>query len=591
MRQVRPRAAIVRLALTVIVAACTSGPTASDEAAPTIPPASASGLTPAAPAPGSLPAPSPTVSAPPGAASGACDWAVRVDPAAAIARTPTSSAGWWRNRVFYEAFVRSFSDSDGDGIGDLRGLTARLDYLNDGDAATTSDLGVTGLWLMPVMPSPSYHGYDVTDYGSINPDYGSLADLRTLVAAAHARGIAVILDMPFNHTSSEHAWFLDAQKPGSPHDDWYVWADSPQGANWYPKGTRYYYGNFGPDFPDLNLRNRAVTTEIERDAEFWLSEVGVDGFRLDAAKHLIEDGPVTQNTPATHAWLHDFRTAIEARHPGALALGEVFDTPAVSASYVPGSLDLSFDFGLAGVYVATAATASGNALGRALARVTGLYAQGAFGAFLTNHDQDRVASQLGGDPAKLHLAAGLLLTGPGVPFVYYGEEIGMSGAKPDEQIRTPMRWDRSSPGAGFTGGTPWEPLSGDAPDVSVAAETSDPCSLLSWYRDLIALRSTHPAFSSANYATVASAPDAILAELRWTAAETLLVIANTGKSPINDAVLRLAKGPLKSGAAARGILGAGSPVAPVVNAGGGFDAYRPLDTLPPFSVSVIAMGS
>jgi alpha-amylase len=515
---------------------------------------------------------------------------VAASPGVPTNRVPTSSPGWWRDRVFYEAFVRSFSDSDGNGIGDLRDLTAKLDYLNDGDPATASDLGVTGLWLMPVMPSPSYHGYDVTDYRGVSPDYGSLDDLRALVAAAHQRGIAVILDMPFNHTSSQHPWFIDAQKPGSTHDDWYVWADSPQGANWFQNGSRYYYANFGPDFPDLNLRNPTVTAEVTDIATFWLRDVGVEGFRLDAAKHLVEDGPVTQNTPETKDWLHDFRISIEDADPGALALGEVWDTPAISSSYVPDALDLSFDFGLAGVYVATAGSASGNALGRSLTKVTGLYSQGAFGSFLTNHDMDRVASQLAGNPAKLHLAAGLLLAGPGVPFVYYGEEIGMGGAKPDEQIRTPMRWDGSSPAAGFSNGTPWEPLSADPATINVATESADPCSLLSWYRALIHLRAAHPALSSPDYSTVTSSPDALVAELRSTADETVLVVANTGGTSVTDAALSLAAGPLEPGATATLLLGAGALASPTVNASGGFSGYRPFATLPPYSVSIVVLG-
>jgi glycosidase len=443
---------------------------------------------------------------------------------------------------------------------------------------------------MPVMPSPSYHGYDVTDYRNVNADYGSLGDLRALVAAAHQRGIAVILDMPFNHTSSRHPWFIDAQTPGSSHDDWYVWADSPQGANWFQDGSRYYYANFGAEFPDLNLRNPMVTAEITDTARFWLRDVGVDGFRLDAAKELIEDGPVTQNTPETHAWLHDFRISIEDADPGALALGEVWDTPAISSSYVPDALDLSFDFGLAGVFVATAGSASGNALGRSLAKVTGLYADGAFGSFLTNHDMDRVASQLGSDPAKLHLAAGLLLTGPGVPFVYYGEEIGMSGPKPDEQIRTPMRWDGSSPGAGFSTGTPWEPLSADPASVNVATESADPCSLLSWYRDLIQLRAAHPALSSPDYTTVTSSPDALVAELRTTQEETVLVVANTGGTAVTNTRLSLTTGLLKAGVTATLLLGTGTPASPTIDATGGFSSYQPFRTLPPYSVSIISLG-
>ena len=187
----------------------------------------------------------------------ACPAALATGPA------PLGQPGWWADRVFYEVFVRSFADSNGDGNGDLRGLIAHLDYLNDGNPATTTDLGVTGLWLMPILPSPSYHGYDATSFASVNPDYGSLADLRELVRDAHQRGIAVILDMPFNHTSDQDPWFRDSLTPGSAHADWYVWSDSPGGSNWYPSGHRFYYAAFGANMPDLNYRDPAVTAAID----------------------------------------------------------------------------------------------------------------------------------------------------------------------------------------------------------------------------------------------------------------------------------------------------------------------------------------
>ena len=161
----------------------------------------------------------------------------------------TVGAGWWEDRVFYEVFVRSFADSDGDGVGDLKGLIGRLDYLNDGDPETHTDLGVTGLWLMPTFPSPSYHGYDVTDFRSVNPDYGSLRDMRALVAAAHERGIAVLLDLPINHTSDRHPWFVDSASGGAAHADWYVWSTQPGAGNWHRLGSRLYYGAFGAGFP------------------------------------------------------------------------------------------------------------------------------------------------------------------------------------------------------------------------------------------------------------------------------------------------------------------------------------------------------
>ena len=501
--------------------------------------------------------------------------------------------GWWANRVFYEAFVRSFADSNGDGTGDLKGLTARLDYLNDGNPATGTDLGVTGLWLMPINPSPSYHGYDVTDYNSVNPDYGSLADLRALVSAAHQRGIAVILDMPFNHTSSQDPWFIDSQRAGSSHADWYVWAGQPGGSNWFPSGKRFYYAAFGPDLPDLNYRTPAVTSAIEATARFWLGDVGVDGFRIDAAKYLVEDGSVDQNTPETHAWLRAFKAGLAASDPGKLLLGEVWDTSPTSASYVPNDLDMTFDFGLSGAYVGAANGGQAWGLAGIMSKVVGLYPAAGFGTFLTNHDMDRAATQLGGDPARERLAAGLLLTGPGVPFIYYGEEIGMTGAKPDERIRTPMRWASSAATAGFTTGTPWEALSADQAGVNVADESADPASLLSLYRTMIALRLAHPALNRGSTTVAQSSSQAVLATIRQTPDETLLVLANLGATAVAGETVSLAAGHLCGTPSPRLILGgtgsATSVAAPRITAAGGLSAYQPLASLPAQSVTVISL--
>jgi alpha-amylase len=504
--------------------------------------------------------------------------------------TSTAVPGWWRDRVFAEVFVRSYADSDGDGIGDLPGLTAKLDYLNDGDPATTTDLGVTGLWLMPTFPSPSYHGYDVTDYRGVNPDYGTLADLRALVAAAHRRGIAVLLDLPLNHTSAQHPWFVASRTGTGPYADWYVWSDAPQGSNWQADGSRYFYANFGADLPDLNLVNPAVTAEVTADASFWLTDAGVDGFRLDAAKHLIEDGATTENTPETHAWWKMFRTAIEATSPGALLLGEVYDTPQNSASYVPDDLDMTFDFALASTEVTAAQTGDGTSVGKVLAKISTLYPTvGGFGAFLTNHDQDRVASVLAGDPAELRVAADLLLTGPGVPFVYYGEEIGMTGRKPDERIRTPMRWDPSAPAAGFSSHAPWEILSDDPASLNVTDESADPGSLLSHYRDLIHLRAAHPALAEGSWTAVSGDAPGVVAALRSSPTEMALVLTNVGSAAAAP-ILELASGPLCGNPTATVVLGGAAATAPVVTPAGGFAGYRPVAAIAPRSSVVIVLG-
>jgi glycosidase len=500
-------------------------------------------------------------------------------------------AGWWQNRTFYEVFVRSFADSNGDGVGDLQGLIGRLDYLRSVDSDHANDLGVDGLWLMPTFPSPSYHGYDVTDYEGVQPDYGSIDDLKELVREAHRRGIAVILDLPLNHTSDQHPWFVASKAGLDDKADWYVWSDQPQGNGWQASGDRYYYANFGPDLPDLNLRNPDVTAELTADADFWIGAVGVDGFRLDAAKHLIEDGATTENTPETHAWLRTFTDAIHAKRPDTLLLGEVWDAPKVSASYVPGDLDLTFDFTLSTAYVMAAQSGDGASLMQLMTNITKLYpGSGGFASFLSNHDMDRVASQLHSDPGQLGVAAELLLFGPGVPFVYYGEEIGMTGAKPDERIRTPMRWDSTSPAAGFSSHDPWEALSDDPSSVSVAGEMRVNGSLLEHYRALIEFRHMHPALSVGTWTPVASDQPSVVAALRVASTETALVVTNLSTKPVSP-TLSLASGPLCGRPEVFGAWGQSIHAPPASTATGGFDGYRPVAMLPPQSTLVILLGS
>jgi alpha-amylase len=537
-------------------------------------------------APSSAPGPSPSGASPVAAGRPACPGTP----------SPAAEGPWWSDRVFYEVFVRSFADTNGDGVGDLQGVIDHLDDLNDGDPATTTDLGVTGLWLMPIMPSPSYHGYDVTSYQKVRAQYGSLDMLRRLVDEAHRRGIAVILDLPLNHTSDKDPWF-QASAAGTSHQDWYVWSDEPQtGTGWHELDGRWYYGAFASSMPDLNLRNAAVTAKLDEIGRFWLQDAGVDGYRLDAAPYLIEDGNVTVNTPETHAWWQQFKDQIDAADPEALLLGEVWMDAATSASYVPTDLDMTFDFDRSAATLQAIETGAGNVLSTALQHEADLYPPGGLATFLTNHDMARVATQLAGDPERLRLAATLLLTGPGVPFIYYGEEIGMTGAKPDPQIRAPMRWDDSSPAAGFSTVEPWEPLSDDPASVNVATESADPTSLLSWYRTLIALRDDHPALSAGQTWVVDSDTSSVVAALRQAPGETMVVLANMGLTPRPAPTLSLEAGPL-CGALAAHVVPVGESnqesaqavVAPTVIDGGGFAAWAPQIELPARSVTLIAL--
>jgi alpha-amylase len=508
---------------------------------------------------------------------------------------PPPTSGAWSGRVFYEVFVRSFSDSNGDGIGDLDGLSQRLDYLNDGDPATTTDLGVTGIWLMPVAEAASYHGYDVTDYAAVERDYGDRAAIRRFIESAHERGVAVIVDFVINHTSREHPWFRDALDRG-PHRDWYSWSDEnphwPAVAGpspWHesPNGD-FFYGAFWDGMPDLNLRNAEVTAEIRRIAEIWLDEIGVDGFRIDAAKHLIEVGPDEQlNTSETLAWLQDFTTAVHEDHPDALVIGEVWDVARTAGGYVPASSDLTFDFGMADAVISALQNGRTPPISTALGETTRFWPPNRAASFLTNHDQDRVVSQLNGDVAAAKLAAFMLLTGPGVPFVYYGEEIGMQGQKPDERIRTPMQWAPKGPGAGFSTVAPWEPLADDWATVNVASQAADPESLLATYRSAIALRAAHPALGSGATTVVDGGSEAVTAWLRVADDETLLAVVNVRPEPVTDYALSLASGSLCGVIAAEvvaSIGGASVEIAPpTLTDSGGLDGWVPMPTLAPRS--------
>ena len=525
-------------------------------------------------------------------------------PVASASSVPAATTLWWRDRVFYEIFVRSFADSDGDGIGDLRGLISKLDYLNDGDPATTDDLGVTGLWLMPIAASPSYHGYDVTNYKAIEADYGTAEDFKALMAAAHERGIEVVVDLVLNHTSIDHPWFGDSRTPGSAHDDWYVWSDtqptvSGSGGSpvWHKDGNRWYYAYFWEGMPDLNLRNPDVTAALDDVARYWLEDLGVDGFRLDAARHLIEDGDQLQNTPETFAWLEGFRSRVRAVKPDAMLVGEVWDATSTSSKYVrDGALDMAFEFGLASATLTGVRESDPGTIAAIQAEVQAAYPPGGYATFLTNHDQDRSFDVLARDLPSARQAATLLLTGSGVPFVYYGEELGMRGRKPDERIRTPFAWDGSAPGYGFTSGTPWEAMADGVAIANVASQTGDQASLLSTYRALIALRAAHPALRIGAFTAMRASDRGVYAYLRQDGADTVAVVMNLGDTEVTGLSLTLAAGELCGTPAIRVLSGgdtSGSGTtevpAPTVNAHGGFDTWA-IGTLAPRQTLILVVG-
>ena len=508
----------------------------------------------------------------------------------------TEGYGWWSHTVFYEIFVRSFYDSNADGIGDLNGLIEKLDYLNDGDPKTTSDLGITGLWLMPIHPSPSYHGYDVTDYFGVNPEYGTTEDFKRLMDEAHQRGIRVIIDLVLNHTSSEHPWFVEARDPASAKRDWYVWSEDNPGTlgawgdkAWYPTANGYYYALFWDKMPDLNYANPEVTAEMQDVAKYWLEEMGVDGFRLDAARYLVEEGNTLADSPANHAWWENFRLVYKDIEPEAITVGEVWTTNVSVEDYLQGDeLDLAFSFDLASQIIDKVNGGYGKQLERDIKSTVGTFPPGSYATFLTNHDQNRVLNELAGTVERAKMAATVLLTIPGTPFLYYGEEIGMTGAKPDEKIRTPMQWSADK-SAGFSTTFAWQSVNSDYTEKNVAQQTTDPDSLLSSYRSLVQLRNNHIALRIGDFGPVESGSSTVLTFLRVHEDEVVLVVINLGLKPVSGLTLSLAEGPLSGKFTGYVLLGTGEPRTLTADAQGGFSAYQPAAELPAYSSLIIQL--
>ncbi len=462
-------------------------------------------------------------------------------PTAAVTPEKAASTVWWNDAVFYEIFVRSFYDSNGDGVGDLKGLTAKLDYLNDGDPVTTQDLGVTALWLMPIAESPSYHGYDVVDYYQVDQEYGTAEDFHILMDEAHKRGIRVIVDLVLNHTSSQNPWFIESRDGLTAEKrDWYVWKDQDPGMVgpnaqrlWYSTDSGWYYAYFWSEMPDLNYTNPEVTAEADKIARYWLEEMGVDGFRMDAVRYLVEEDldqprPKIQSTASNFAWLVQFRQSCHEIKPDALTVGEAWADSDEVAHYIKnGSLDLAFEFTLADSILEAVNGGSAATLRIVLGQIQQLYPQGGYATFLTNHDQNRVMDQVMNDPERARLAAVTYLTLPGVPFIYYGEEIGMTGSKPDELIRTPMQWDGGE-GAGFTEGKPWEAVNGDYETVNVAAAEKAADSLWTLYRQLVQWRLEYASLRSGSLTLAESGVESVMGYLRAGESESVVVALNYG---------------------------------------------------------------
>lgn len=436
---------------------------------------------------------------------------------------------WWNDAVFYEAFVRSFYDTNGDGVGDLQGLTEKLDYL--------SELGVNAIWLMPVCASPSYHGYDVTNYRAVQPAYGTKQQYINFVDSAHKRGMKVIFDYVMNHTSSSHPWFQQSEANDPFYHDFYVWSATnpgnlgPWGQQvWYQSApVGYYYGLFWSEMPDLNYNTAAVRDSMFSIAAFWLDSMHVDGFRLDAAAYLYEDGNRLYNCPETFQFWQDFHTYYKSINDSAVTVGEVWWPTDTILPYVTGGdkLDFCFEFDLASQIISALNTGNPAGLKAEMQYDYDQYPYLQFGTFLTNHDQNRVLDNFSGNLLKMKAAAATYLTLPGIPFVYYGEEIGMTGSGADENKRRPMQWT-SGADAGFTTSNPWTTINSNYATYNVATEEADPNSLLNWYKKLIAIRHEEPALRRGVYIVTAPAPSPVYSFLRMYESDTLLVIVNTG---------------------------------------------------------------
>lgn len=413
-------------------------------------------------------------------------------------------------RVYYEIFVGSFSDTNEDGVGDLQGLIKRFDYLNDGDILSGKSLGVEGIWLMPIMPSPSYHKYDVTNYKDIDPKYGTLADFEEFMNIAEARNVAVIIDLVLNHTSNQHPWFREAKRAMDEGDlnnkyiDYYtlVTESEKEGGKSYHhfSGDYFYEGNFSPSMPELNLDNPDVKLEIIDIVEFWY-DLGVTGFRLDAAKY-----PYLNDESRNIEFWNWFVAECKKIKPDTYIVGEVWSGDALIAPYYESFSN--FDFGMSQLSGAIATVAKGqddvnwyvSYLENYRSMVESYNPEAILTPFISNHDMNRAAGYLSLDTYEMHMAASLYLLTYGNPFIYYGEEIGMKGSRGTENTdanrRLAMLWGDRDTVEDPLGST----YNSDSQDNgTVKSQLKDKDSLLNHYKKLIMIRKANPEIARGAY--------------------------------------------------------------------------------------------
>lgn len=438
---------------------------------------------------------------------------------------------WAKDAVFYEVFVRSFYDKTGDKIGDFAGLQEKLPYLKD--------LGVTGLWLMPINSSPSYHGYDVVDFKNLNKDYGTIEEFKSFLQEAEKNGIKVIMDFVLNHTSNNHPWFKEGAKDiNSPYRDYYVWADAFDNTKklgdwsqqtWHNYASSKYYGVFWGGMPDLNYRNPSVRKEIKDATKFWL-DLGVDGFRLDASRYIDSNNDVTQ------LWWNDFNTYVKTINKDAFIVGENWDNSMDFVGQFMASMDSSFNFSFRDLIVNMAKGNEVNLIEELSLRddIYSNYNKNFIDSlFIGNHDMARVASDLKGNIQSQKFALSILLTLPGTPFLYYGEEIGLLGTKPDENLREPMDWYKSAKGEGMTDmkvGKITYTKSNDG--ISVEEQSADKNSLLNFTKKLIKIRKDNPVIVNGTYKTL-DLGYKINAYKISSDKESITIIHNSNNSPIS----------------------------------------------------------
>lgn len=444
------------------------------------------------------------------------------------------------NRTYYEVFLYSFYDSNGDGIGDLKGLTQKLDYINDGDNSTDTDLGCNGIWLMPICKSTTYHKYDVVDYYSIDEEYGTLEDFKELIAECDKRGIKVIVDMPFNHTSTQHEWFQSAVKSLSTEScgqaecnveglckehnkycDYYMFTKEKSSDVYYSTGVQewYYEGMFWEGMPDLNLENEEVRRDLEAVMKYWL-DLGVGGFRLDAVGEYYS-GATLRNVEVLR-WIVDY---VKAQSQDNYIVGEIWKDFGTYSKYYDSGIDSCFNFAFAGpegkiakVIKQGTAKNTGRGYTDALVSVQGTlksYNENAIDApFYTNHDMARSAGYYQNNLDQMKFAQAMNLMMNGNVFLYYGEEIGMSGSGRDENKRAPFIWSSTNTEGMTNGPAEMEEVVSAFP--SMEEQLEDETSMLNYVKAAIRLRNVFPEIARGDIEVLPEITDTAIAAMKKT---------------------------------------------------------------------------